>query len=48
MEELFYTPFPHNENYELDLHRPYIDEVELEDSKGKQAHARERSYGRVV
>lgn len=27
--ELDYTPLPHNENYELDLHKPYIDEVEL-------------------
>jgi len=26
---------PHNENYELDLHRPYIDEVELVDDKGR-------------
>ncbi|MFQ5661939.1 MAG: class I tRNA ligase family protein, partial [Candidatus Paceibacteria bacterium] len=25
-----------NENYELDLHRPYIDEVELEDEKGNK------------
>ena len=24
-----YVKFPHNENYELDLHRPYIDEVPL-------------------
>ena len=24
-----FTPLPHNENYELDLHRPYIDEVSL-------------------
>jgi isoleucyl-tRNA synthetase len=28
--ELDFTPLPHNENYELDLHKPYIDEVELE------------------
>ncbi|PIT97069.1 isoleucine--tRNA ligase [Candidatus Berkelbacteria bacterium CG10_big_fil_rev_8_21_14_0_10_41_12] len=27
--ELNFVPFPHNENYELDLHKPYIDEVEL-------------------
>ncbi len=25
-----FVPLPHNENYELDLHRPYIDEVTLE------------------
>jgi len=29
MQKLFFTPFPHNENYELDLHRPYIDEISL-------------------
>ncbi|MEK7461493.1 MAG: class I tRNA ligase family protein [Patescibacteria group bacterium] len=27
-----FVPYPHNENYELDLHRPYIDEVVLEKS----------------
>lgn len=31
---LDFVPLPHNENYELDLHRPYIDEVELVDEKG--------------
>ncbi len=25
-----FVPLPHNENYELDLHRPYIDEIVLE------------------
>lgn len=25
-----FVPFPHNEDYELDLHRPYIDEIVLE------------------
>jgi isoleucyl-tRNA synthetase len=30
-----FTPLPHNENYELDLHRPYIDEVVLE-KNGKE------------
>ena len=29
IKELNFVPFPHNENYELDLHRPYIDEVKL-------------------
>lgn len=29
VRELNFTPVPHNENYELDLHKPYIDEVEL-------------------
>ena len=27
--ELPYTPYPHNDNYELDFHRPYIDELPL-------------------
>lgn len=26
---LIFTPIPHNENYELDLHRPFIDEVKF-------------------
>lgn len=29
MHELPFTPIPHNQNYELDLHRPYIDNVSL-------------------
>lgn len=32
--ELPYTPFPHNEEYELDLHRPYIDNVHFDCSCG--------------
>ena len=28
-EESLFVPIPHNEDYELDLHRPYIDEVNL-------------------
>ncbi|MEK7548869.1 MAG: class I tRNA ligase family protein, partial [Patescibacteria group bacterium] len=28
-QELDFAPIPHNRNYEIDLHRPYIDEVEL-------------------
>lgn len=27
--ELPFTPYPHNEDYELDLHRPYIDEIPM-------------------
>lgn len=27
-----FVPYPHNPNYELDLHRPYIDEIPLGDS----------------
>jgi isoleucyl-tRNA synthetase len=27
--ELDFTPLPHDENFELDLHRPFIDEVDL-------------------
>lgn len=33
--ELPFAPIPHNENFELDLHRPYIDEVVLE-REGKE------------
>lgn len=29
IKKLDFIPIPHNENYELDLHRPYIDEVDL-------------------
>lgn len=29
VREIDFAPLPHNENYELDLHKPYIDEVEL-------------------
>jgi len=27
--KLDFSPLPHNDNYEIDLHRPYIDEIEL-------------------
>ncbi len=30
-QEMTFTPFPHNETYDLDLHRPYIDDVVLGD-----------------
>lgn len=33
--ELNFVPLPHNDNFELDLHRPYIDEVELVSEEGK-------------
>lgn len=33
---LDFVPLPHNENYELDLHKPYIDEVELVDEDGNE------------
>jgi isoleucyl-tRNA synthetase len=29
IKEIDFTPLPRNENYELDLHRPYIDEISL-------------------
>ncbi len=31
---LSFAPLPHNEKHELDLHRPYIDEVQLVDEDG--------------
>lgn len=30
VRKLDFVPFPHNEDYELDFHKPYIDHVELE------------------
>jgi len=32
---LSFVPYPHNENFELDLHRPYIDEIELVSEESK-------------
>ncbi len=37
IRELNFAPLPHDENFELDLHRPYIDEVVLE-KDGKEYH----------
>lgn len=34
VRELDFVPLPHNEDYELDLHRPYIDEIELVSESG--------------
>jgi len=34
--QLDFVPFPHNEDYELDLHRPYIDDVSLVSDKGTE------------
>ncbi len=34
--ELNFVPLPHNKNYEIDLHRPYIDEIELVDEDGSK------------
>ncbi|MEZ4200555.1 MAG: hypothetical protein R3B69_03140 [Candidatus Paceibacterota bacterium] len=28
VRELTFAPYPHNDNYELDYHRPYIDNIE--------------------
>lgn len=35
IRELHFSPLPHNENFELDFHRPYIDEVEWKNAKGE-------------
>jgi len=29
VREISFTPFPHNDHYELDFHRPHIDDIEL-------------------
>lgn len=34
MRPLPFVPFPHNADYELDYHLPYIDRVQLEDENG--------------
>ena len=31
---LDFTPYPHNDNFELDFHRPYIDRIPLQDTDG--------------
>lgn len=42
IKEFNFTSLPHNENYELDLHKPYIDEVELKcDCGGKLERTKE-------
>lgn len=33
--ELDFAPIPHNENYELDFHRPFIDDVTWKNDKGE-------------
>src|SRR3990167_9490460 len=33
-----FVPLPHNENYEVDLHKPYIDEIVIE--KGGEEYRR--------
>lgn len=30
IREFNFTPIPHNKNFEIDLHKPYIDEIELQ------------------
>lgn len=36
VREVRFVPLPHNEDYELDLHRPYIDDVVLVSPSGKE------------
>lgn len=36
VKELDFAPLPHNDEYELDLHRPYIDDVVLMSDSGKE------------
>jgi len=35
IKKIDFVPYPHNKKFELDMHRPYIDEIELVDKKGK-------------
>ncbi len=34
VREFSFTPLPHNKNFTLDFHRPYIDEIKLVDTDG--------------
>jgi isoleucyl-tRNA synthetase len=36
VNEISFVPLPHNDNFELDLHRPYIDNLELVDEDGAE------------
>lgn len=36
VQKLDFVPLPHNRNYELDLHKPYIDQVVLLSASGKE------------
>lgn len=36
VRKLDFVPLPHNDTYELDFHRPYIDELELRDTDGER------------
>lgn len=36
IKELNFVPLPHNANYELDMHRPYIDAITLVDDEGTE------------
>lgn len=36
IKELDFVPLSHNKDYELDLHRPYIDNIVLVDEKGEE------------
>ncbi len=36
VKKVDFTPLPHNAEYELDLHRPYIDSIELKTAEGKK------------
>ncbi len=36
VREMDFVPLPHNRNFELDYHRPYIDEIQLVDVDGEK------------
>ncbi len=36
IKEIPFVPLPHNANYELDMHRPYIDAITLVDEEGTE------------
>ncbi|MGI9118390.1 MAG: class I tRNA ligase family protein [Minisyncoccia bacterium] len=36
VRQINFVPLPHNENFELDLHKPFIDNIELVDESGNK------------
>ncbi len=36
IQELSFVPFPHDDNYDFDIHRPYIDELKLIGNDGQE------------
>jgi len=48
VKELFFAPIPHNQNYELDLHRPFIDQITFPCAVCQKAGMEEGEMKRVT